>query len=160
MLYVYPYYYYVALMNNQALWDLIVSTYISMWDVLFIFWSFPLPLSRGFSVPVILAYVMLSSVKCKVTMDTQIADNQNFDFGKRWCLVLAISRIGFFFFFYRSSCVPLISPLLFFRRCLWLTLGLAALFSHYHWNSKPNAFPHHRVFHRASIINLTQCITQ
>lgn len=60
--YVYPYYYYVALMNNQALWDLIVSTYISMWDVLFIFWSFPLSLSRGFSVPVILAYVMLSSV--------------------------------------------------------------------------------------------------
>lgn len=100
MLYVYPYYYYVALMNNQALWDLIVSTYISMWDVLFIFWSFPLPLSRGFSVPVILAYVMLSSVKCKVTMDTQIADNQNFDFGKRWCLVLALSRIRFFLGFF------------------------------------------------------------
>lgn len=49
-------------MNNQALWDLIVSTYISMWDVLFIFWYFPLSLSRGFSVAVILAYVMLSSV--------------------------------------------------------------------------------------------------
>lgn len=37
MLYVYPYYYYVALMNNQALWDLKVSTYVRYFIHLLVF---------------------------------------------------------------------------------------------------------------------------